>query len=305
MDDPPTHDSRPRQGLHGDRVAEAERVCTSRSKATVGQSLRSGIHSRRRRRKLGYRAGLWLGAALVVAFGSLPEGQVLAKGPANPGHEGLGCKACHDPAPGTVRQQLQAAVAFGLGLRESAPRIGRLPVTNQVCLDCHEREGDQHPTYLFTQPKYAEERGEIAAHLCVTCHVEHSGRHVANTGRFCSTCHAGMEVKHDPARPTHASLVSGERWDTCLRCHDYHGNHARVAPDSLEAALGGRDVLRHLDSGVPVYGEKREAARTVRRGRSAEAEPSAPAARSAEVPRARTTGGAAEDGDSSAMVRDE
>jgi len=87
---------------------------------------------------------------------------------------------------------------------------------------------------------------------------------VENTGQFCVTCHSGMEVREDRTTPTHAALAAEERWDTCLRCHDFHGNHHHEWPESLEEAFGGREVLRHLDSGAPLYGEKREPARTSR-----------------------------------------
>ena len=254
--------SHPRAAAPLDGVGEAvgERVCRSQAPAR-------GVErwaSRRARRRVGYRIGATVGAVFLAVFSWGDDGQVLAKGPANPGHGALECADCHDSAPGTVRQQVQAAVAFGLGLRETAPAIGRLPVTNRICLDCHEREEDHHPTHVFTQPKYADEREEIAAHLCITCHREHSGRHVENTGQFCATCHSGMEVREDRMTPTHAALAAEERWDTCLRCHDFHGNHHHEWPESLEEAFGGREVLRHLDSGTPMYGEKREPARTSR-----------------------------------------
>ncbi len=210
-----------------------------------------------------------MGAAFALFFVAWlswgDDGRVLAKGPANPGHGGLECADCHDPAPGTVRQQVQAAVAFGLGLRETPPAVGRLPVSNQVCMDCHERRADLHPTHDFEEPKYFEERREIAADQCITCHKEHSGRHVANTGQFCSTCHGDVGEIDKPIQPTHPELVAGERWDTCMRCHDYHGNHVREAPRTLGEAFDGRTVLRHLDSGAPLYGEKRELASQERR----------------------------------------
>ena len=80
------------------------------------------------------------------------------------------------------------------------------------------------------------------------------------TGQFCSTCHSDLGAIDKPIQPTHPELVAGERWDTCMRCHDYHGNHVREAPRTLEEAFDGRTVLRHLDSGAPLYGEKREPA---------------------------------------------
>ncbi|MGI9331903.1 MAG: hypothetical protein ACR2RL_01980 [Gammaproteobacteria bacterium] len=49
-----------------------------------------------------------------------------------------------------------------------------------------------------------------------------------------NTGHEETRLKNDPLDITHAALIAAERWQTCLGCHDFHGNHvmktkARVA----------------------------------------------------------------------------
>jgi len=248
-------EGRPGQAAAGGAggAGAGERVARSRAPRRWS----STWSSRKTRRRAGYRLGLFLGLCSLSIFSVLPDGRVLAKGPANPGHEALSCRDCHDPAPGTFRQQVQAAVAYGLGGREEAPDFGRLPVSNKVCLECHEREDDRHPTHVFMQPKYAEAREEIGAHLCFSCHAEHSGRHVVNTGQFCFACHENLTEEGHEIEPDHAVLVQEERWDTCLQCHDFHGNHERRVPRTFEEALTVETVQRHLEAGASLYGEKR------------------------------------------------
>ena len=231
-----------------------------RDSGPITRSPRTGWASRKSRRRVGYRVGLVAAVAFLAIFAAAEDNRVLAKGPANPGHGELDCRDCHDPAPGSLRQQIQAGVAYGLGLREEPPEFGLLPVSNRVCLDCHERQVDHHPTHNFLQPKFAEARRQIAAHLCITCHREHTGRHVTGTGRYCVACHDGMSIRNDPLLPTHAELASESRWETCLRCHDFHGNHVRSTPRTLEESLDESLVLQHLERGGPEYGEIREVA---------------------------------------------
>ena len=216
--------------------------------------------SRKKRRRVGYRVGLGLGAVYLLLFISVPEGQVLAKGPTNPGHSQLGCTDCHDPAPGTLRQQLQALVAFGLGRRHTAPSIGRLPVDNNVCLDCHHRSTERHPSFRFRQPRFAEARAELGAHECISCHREHTGEHLSVSNEFCASCHSDMSLQQPVIQPTHEELARNGERDTCLRCHDFHGNHVREAPRSMSRALDLRSVMEHFATGRPIYGKKKDPA---------------------------------------------
>ena len=223
-----------------------------------------GWSSRKKRRRVGYRVGLGLGAAYLLLFISFPEGQVLAKGPTNPGHSQLSCTDCHDPAPGTLRQQLQALVAYALGRRHEPPSIGRLPVSNEVCLDCHDRPTERHPSFRFRQPRFAKARVELGAHECISCHREHTGDHLSVSNQFCASCHSDMRLQHPIIEPTHEELAMNGEWDTCLRCHDFHGNHVRETPRSMDRALDLQSVKEHFVTGRPIFGVKKHPASSER-----------------------------------------
>jgi hypothetical protein len=63
-------------------------------------------------------------------------------------------------------------------------------------------------------------------------------------------------VKEDTIEPTHALLVASERWETCLSCHDFHGNHIRTTPTRLEDGAAEAAVARYLAGGQDVYGSE-------------------------------------------------
>ncbi len=214
------------------------------------------------RRTFAYGTGLVIATSLLGVFVSVPEGRILAKGPANPGHSELDCADCHENAPGTLRQQLQGVVAYGLARRPDLPTVGRLPVSNETCLDCHVRPQDRHPVYRFFEPQFIDARREIGANQCRSCHREHSGRHVSNAGNFCVACHEDIRLKREKIDPSHEQLSADGRWDTCLSCHDFHGNHEWETPDSLARALPLEEVQRYLKDGESVYGSKTVRARS-------------------------------------------
>src|SRR6187401_720798 len=106
--------------------------------------------------KIGYLIGILL-SAVIVLFISLPgEKGLLASGPMNTGHEALECRSCHLPAPGTMRQQIQANFKYLLGRRESEADFGYRPVSNDTCIDCHDRPNDRHPVSRFLEPRFDE-----------------------------------------------------------------------------------------------------------------------------------------------------
>ncbi len=220
--------------------------------------------SGRGRRRMGYGFGLLLGAFCLLAFAINPQVQAVARGPANPGHEPLGCAACHDAAPGTLRQQLQAAVSYIVGRRTQPAVIGHLPVSNATCLDCHSRSDDHHPSYRFLEARFAQARELVGAHECISCHREHSGRRVQGDGRFCVACHEDVELECEPISPTHRELAARGRWDTCLRCHDFHGNHDQVLPERLDEGVELQAVEDYLSDGEAIYGPPRTKAASER-----------------------------------------
>lgn len=210
-----------------------------------------------------------LAAALpVLAVGILllpGRDRLHSAGPANTGHEQLACGQCHLPAEGTVRQQLQANVRHLAGLRATGADFVHRSVGNDNCVACHNNEDDRHAAYRFNEPRFATARAELAPQTCTSCHTEHKGGRVNADPTFCSQCHADMEIREDPIQPSHAWLVQGKKWGTCLTCHDFHGNHVRVTPSDYAAALRESDVARYFDGGPQIYGSRfRFPARTER-----------------------------------------
>ena len=199
-----------------------------------------------------------LGAALAMAAltaAVVPQAaRFHAKGPANTGHAALECTDCHKEAPGTTRQQLQAKVQFWLGGRANDAALGHERVGNAQCADCHAREQESHPVHRFLEPRFAEARAELGAESCVSCHREHSGVRVTMPATACATCHGDLDLKREPLDVSHRELVARKDWDTCLGCHDFHGNHKRAAQTRLDAAFPPSAIRDYLAGGSSPYG---------------------------------------------------
>lgn len=177
-------------------------------------------------------------------------------GPPNTGHEKLECEDCHQAAEGSTRQQLQAKVRHAIGLRESAVEFGNRSVVSGTCTRCHQNPDDRHAAHRFLEPRFEQARQQLGAHQCVSCHREHSARRVtAAQPGYCAQCHHDLKVKDDKASPSHALLIQDKRWETCLQCHDYHGNHGWKAPLRLEQALELQRVQGYLAGEPSPFGE--------------------------------------------------
>lgn len=176
-------------------------------------------------------------------------------GQANVGHEKLKCAACHQPAPGTFRQQMQAKVDYLLGNRKTTPHFGNKPVNTRTCIECHANPDDRHPAQRFLEPKYEEARKVLGVHQCVSCHREHSKRRVTLTDTsYCLHCHSKTIVKNDPIAPTHQSLIKNKQWNSCLQCHDFHGNHKAKTPIKLEDAHKINEINAYFNQAKNPYG---------------------------------------------------
>ena len=165
----------------------------------------------------------------------------------------LDCTGCHRPAPGSVRQQIQAGTRFLLGLRETPVDFGFRAVENGDCQACHERPFDRHPVYRFNEPRFADARKEIAPQRCASCHREHSGRRVTVEPDYCRHCHGELEMKNDPLDVSHATLVRESRWLSCLGCHDFHGNHVMKSSTRFADAFSALSVERYFEGDVSPY----------------------------------------------------
>jgi hypothetical protein len=176
------------------------------------------------------------------------------KGPMNIGHTALTCQSCHKPATGTARQQIQANAKYLLGLRGTPVNFRYQKVTNSICLACHQRPNDRHPVFRFFEPRFAEARKKIQPHFCITCHREHSGRRVTiSQTTFCLYCHKETKVKNDPISISHEKLILAENWESCLRCHDFHGNHVMETKIVLEEAPMSEQIRKYFEGSFSPY----------------------------------------------------
>lgn len=179
-------------------------------------------------------------------------------GEMNTGHEQQGCATCHLPQVGSARQQLQAQVDYWLGRRSDWVYFGTLPVRNETCIGCHERADDRHPIYRFREPRFREARATIGADQCSSCHREHNGVRVTQPATFCQTCHRDTKIKNDPIDTPHSILIEQKRWNTCLGCHDFHGNHVFETPKRLQQATSPEMVARYLAGEGWLYSQSKK-----------------------------------------------
>lgn len=183
----------------------------------------------------GYALGLVV--AIFILFVLPVDDRWHTLGTANTGHETLECTDCHMSAPGSFRQQIQANVKAFLGLRETGTDFGYADVTNATCLSCHARPNDSHPVFRFNEPRFVDARRAIQPQRCESCHLEHQGRRVTIGATFCVHCHTDLDLADDPIDVPHVNLVASEDWQSCLGCHDFHGNHRRQVPVRMADAI--------------------------------------------------------------------
>jgi hypothetical protein len=108
--------------------------------------------------------------------------------------------------------------------------------------------------FRFLEPRFANARAALHPERCTSCHQEHAGTRVtvADAG-YCRHCHADLAVEADPLDVSHRQLVQDQRWDTCLGCHDFHGNHGLKSPVRLDAAIPPAAIQSYLDGGASPY----------------------------------------------------
>lgn len=176
-------------------------------------------------------------------------------GPIQSGHAMLDCQACHVDAPGTTRQQVQAWLKASLA-GTTGPDFGRKDVDDAICESCHSRTTDRHPRFRFNEPRFAKALTVVAANTCLGCHSEHQAARVSlDETTFCRACHDSLVMKNDPLDVPHVDLVKQANWQSCLGCHDFHGNHVRTTPERLANALPTAAILAYFGQGPSPYGD--------------------------------------------------
>lgn len=209
--------------------------------------------SNRKRHNRGYLIGVAF-SLVVLLFLFLPSSQIhLKNGPMLPGHEKLKCFSCHKDELGSFRQQLQANIQYLLNNRRDAVSVGLRPVENNECIKCHERPNERHPVYRFREPKYRKAREEIKADTCIACHLEHKSKRITVPMSFCVHCHDELKLKNDPVDVSHKRLIRDKNWDSCLTCHDYHGNHDMKVEVKIEKAIPVSELKKYFNRGANPY----------------------------------------------------
>lgn len=208
----------------------------------------------RSRQKLGATIGLVIGLTCIFILVMPGQEQFHVKGAMNVGHEQLSCQSCHKSARGTSRQQIQANAKYLLGLRKVPVDFGHEPVTTAICLKCHDRPNDRHTVFRFFEPRFADARKKIQPQFCTSCHLEHSGKRVTiNQTTYCIHCHKDTKLKHDPITISHEDLIIANRWESCLGCHDFHGNHVMEINTVVKQALTSERIQEYFEGGASPY----------------------------------------------------
>ncbi len=210
-----------------------------------------------REQLMAYGLGLIITAIAVVMLLRPGNESWHAAGPQNIGHSNVECNECHTPAEGSTVGQAFTNIMYAVGLSNSETYFVYRPAGNEQCLACHENPDDRHPVAKFMKPKFAKARQAAGVQFCVSCHQEHLGVRVSVTMRVCQNCHKDIPVDDDPIDVPHTTLIADERWETCLGCHDFHGNHDRQAPKMMSQLLTEEQIQEYLDGGKSPYGYRR------------------------------------------------
>jgi hypothetical protein len=210
---------------------------------------------KRLRQNLGLIIGILMGGLALVVLLAPDQESLHARGPMNSGHEDLLCEYCHQPARGTLRQQIQANARYLTGLRDSPADFGLSAAGNDQCLACHERPNDRHPVFRFYEPRFQEARAAIRPESCISCHLEHRGERITiESLDYCQHCHEDTVLKRDPVDISHEELIASERWNTCLGCHDFHGNHLMEVAQELDDVIPLEQIQIYARGGESPYG---------------------------------------------------
>ena len=217
------------------------------------------ISFRRRRQVRGALLGLFFGTAILAWLIPSENEKYSSLGPANTGHSDLACQDCHKKAQGSEIDQLVANMNYTLGIRSKDVDFGTKDVVTKDCLACHDRPNDRHPTHRFREPRFSDARKQIVATACETCHLEHRGvRMTYESTTFCKSCHADLDMKNDPLDVPHVKIIKQNNWQTCIQCHDFHGNHFMKTAVKLSDTIPIADILNYLEGGASPYSQNKK-----------------------------------------------
>ncbi|VAW91368.1 hypothetical protein MNBD_GAMMA21-871 [hydrothermal vent metagenome] len=83
--------------------------------------------------------------------------------------------------------------------------------------------------------------------------MEYTGKRVTQTIDICKNCHEELVIKQDPIEISHHQLVKQKRWQACLGCHDFHGNHVMTLPNKLTNLIPNELIESYFSDGNSPY----------------------------------------------------
>ena len=207
-------------------------------------------------------------AAIAVLLSLSPllvagwDTKLLSIGPATPGHESLACIDCHQAAVGTIGKQLLVNGHYLLNDRSRPVDFLHRPVTTGVCVSCHDMGNTLHAPVMFLEPRYQQVRDILGPDKCSSCHREHDAIRVSlNNLTFCRTCHETVVINNDPLDVSHEELASTGKWESCMGCHDYHGNHRFRSQTLMSERFLPAEIRAYFGTGPTPYGAKSKRAK--------------------------------------------
>jgi len=217
------------------------------------------IGALRQRQVIGILSGTLIGILICILLTNETNEEYLSIGPMNVGHGAFSCITCHSAANGNLWQQLQSNLQYSIGLRENSAEFGTVDVDTKKCLACHDRDNDRHPTHRFLEPKFRDAVKKINTTDCITCHSEHQNKRITikNTN-YCMRCHEDLTIENDPLDISHENLILNKEWQTCLQCHDFHGNHEYRIQEKLQDTIPLKVLKEYFDGGENPYGSKKK-----------------------------------------------
>ena len=103
------------------------------------------------------------------------------------------------------------------------------------------------PFSRFKEIRFAEQRKELGIHECRACHSEHSGTRMSILpSNYCRSCHENTEIKTTRWILSIRIYSEMEKWNTCLQCHDFHGNHIYEVPQKMKDTIPLLEVQNYL-----------------------------------------------------------
>lgn len=175
------------------------------------------------------------------------------------GHDGFTCSECHKPGEGTTRQQIQAVTKNVLFDAKFQVDFGFKKVSSKECLACHQRNNDRHPIHRFNEPRFIKIIEHLPANQCLGCHSEHNSKTVnLDEIGFCVSCHSELILKNDPLDVSHVELIKADDWDSCLGCHDFHGNHEFTPPKVYQQTISAQAIKDYFSGGKSPYGTEKK-----------------------------------------------